>query len=214
MKLVLVDYGAGNIRSAQRALHVVGADIANFEVVVSHKPEDILSADRIVMPGDGAYPDCRDALAHSGAEAALQEAVTQRGVPFLGICVGMQLLSTIGLEHRPTAGLNWIGGTVKHLELPDPTLKIPHMGWNTLEQHRPHPLLDGIPLGQNGLHAFFLHSFHFMADETQNVIATTHYGMPITAIVAKDNIAGVQFHPEKSQKLGLTLLHNFIGWTP
>jgi glutamine amidotransferase len=207
---VLVDYGAGNLRSAAKAIETAGA-----RVEISSDPERILAADRIVLPGDGAFPDCRRGLASvDGLDEALDEAVRTKGTPFLGICIGMQLLATEGLEHEGAKGLDWIGGKVVRVEPSDPALKVPHMGWNTLVAKRAHPLLDGIPLGPDGLHAFFLHAFHFVPDNSDDVLATAEYGGPVTAVVARGNIAGTQFHPEKSQKLGLTLIANFLRWKP
>ncbi len=211
MTIALVDYGAGNLRSAAKAFEAAGAK----DVEVTSDPDRVARADRIVLPGDGAFPDCRRGLAAvDGLDEALTEAVKKRGRPFFGICIGMQLLATRGLEHEGADGLDWIPGTVERFEPSDPSLKVPHMGWNTLTTARSHPLLDGIKTGSDGLHAFFLHAFHFLPENRDDVLATADYGGPVTAIVARDNVAGTQFHPEKSQTLGLTLIRNFIKWTP
>jgi glutamine amidotransferase len=206
----LVDYGAGNLRSAAKALEAAGA-----KVEITSDPARVLAADRIVLPGDGAFPDCRRGLAAvDGLDEALDEAVRTKGKPFLGICIGMQLLATEGFEHEGAKGLNWIGGKVIRVAPSDPKLKVPHMGWNTLEAKRTHALLDGIPLGPDGLHAFFLHAFHFVPDSAGDILSTAEYGGPVTAVVARGNVAGTQFHPEKSQKLGLALIANFLRWKP
>lgn len=210
MSTVLVDYGAGNLRSAAKAIEAAGGTVE-----ITADPERVLAADRIVLPGDGAFPDCRRGLAAvPGLDEALEEAVRQKGRPFLGICIGMQLLATEGLEHEGAKGLDWIPGRVVRIEPKDPALKVPHMGWNTLAARREHALLKDLPLGPSGLHAFFLHAFHFVPDNQDDVLATADYGGPVTAIVTRDNIAGTQFHPEKSQRLGLTLISNFLKWAP
>jgi imidazole glycerol-phosphate synthase subunit HisH len=208
--VALVDYGAGNLRSAAKAIAVAGG-----KAEITSDPERVLAADRIVLPGDGAFPDCRRGLAAvDGLDEALTEAVRKKGKPFFGICIGMQLLATEGLEHEGAQGLDWIPGKVVRIEPKDAALKVPHMGWNTLVSQREHALLDGIPLGPDGLHAFFLHAFHFVPQTEDDVLAVADYGGPVTAMVAKDNIAGTQFHPEKSQRLGLALIKNFLKWTP
>ncbi len=210
MSVVLIDYGAGNLRSAAKALERAGA-----EVEITSDPERVRAASRIVLPGDGAFPDCRRGLdSVDGMIAALEEAVRTRGVPFLGICIGMQLLATEGLEHEGAKGLDWIPGTVVRVEPRDKALKVPHMGWNTLTALREHALLADIPLGPEGLHAFFLHAFHFVPTHSADVLATADYGGPVTAVIARNNIAGTQFHPEKSQALGLNLIENFLRWQP
>ena len=211
MTIAIVDYGAGNLRSVEKALARSGAS----DVVVTSAPEIVAGADRIVLPGDGAFPDCRAALGQaSGLGEALEDAVRRRGRPFLGICIGMQLLATQGEEYEPTAGLDWIPGRVVRIEPGAAGLKVPHMGWNTLRPHRPHALTDGLPLGSDGLHAYFLHAFHLTPDDPEDVVASADYGGDVTAIVARGNVAGVQFHPEKSQRLGLALLKNFLEWRP
>jgi len=210
VSVVLIDYGAGNLRSAAKALERAGA-----EVEITSDPERVRAASRIVLPGDGAFPDCRRGLdSVDGMIAALEEAVRTRGVPFLGICIGMQLLATEGLEHEGAKGLDWIPGTVVRVEPRDKALKVPHMGWNTLTALREHALLADIPLGPEGLHAFFLHAFHFVPTHSADVLATADYGGPVTAVIARNNIAGTQFHPEKSQALGLNLIENFLRWQP
>jgi imidazole glycerol-phosphate synthase subunit HisH len=210
VKVAIVDYGAGNLRSAAKAFALAGA-----EVVVTADPREVARADRIVLPGDGAFADCRAGLAAvDGMDEAIDEAVHGRAVPFLGICVGMQLLATEGREHGVTRGLGWIPGAVDKITPADPRLKVPHMGWNTLRSTRAHALTAGIPLGPDGLHAFFLHGYHMVLDDPADLVATADYGGAVTAIVARGNIAGAQFHPEKSQTLGLALVSNFLAWRP
>lgn len=214
--VVIIDYGSGNLHSAAKAFESAARESGTAaKIIVSPRPEDVLRADRIVLPGVGAYADCKQGLEKvPGLIPALEEAVRTAGRPFLGICVGMQLLSERGREFTVTDGLGWIKGEVRAIEPADPTLKIPHMGWNTLAPQISHPLLDGIPTGRDGWHAYFVHSFHLAASERRVVVAETDYGGPITALVADGNIAGTQFHPEKSQKLGLKLIANFLNWTP
>lgn len=216
MSLAIVDYGSGNLHSAakafERAAHDSGVDVP---VHVTAEPERIAAAERIVLPGVGAFKDCREGLtAVPGLWETLEEQVMRKGKPFLGICVGMQLMASRGLEHDVTQGFGWIPGDVKPIAPRDPSFKIPHMGWNTLEATRPHALLEGFTLGEGGLHAYFVHSYHLDARNPDDVVATTDHGMTITAIVGRDNIAGTQFHPEKSQALGLSLLANFLRWRP
>jgi len=214
--VALIDYGSGNLHSAGKALERAAREGGSGKaVLVTADPDVVRRADRIVLPGVGAYADCRRGLdAIPGMVEALTEAVMERGRPFLGICVGLQLMATRGLEHGETAGLGWIDGDVVKIEPADPALKIPHMGWNSLDVARPHPILDGIPTGADGLDAYFVHSYHLKAARAADVIATTSYGGAITAMVGRDNIAGTQFHPEKSQRLGLALLANFLKWAP
>jgi len=214
--VVIIDYGSGNLHSAAKAFEsAVGDSPAPSRIIVSPRPEDVLNADRIVLPGVGAYADCKHGLERvPGLIEALEDAVRHKGRPFLGICVGMQLLSERGLEFVETPGLGWIKGEVQEIQPKDPALKIPHMGWNTLNEVNDHPLLKDIPIGPGGWHAYFVHSFHLAASERRVVVAETDYGGPITALVADGNIAGTQFHPEKSQKLGLKLIANFLGWRP
>ena len=215
-RVVIIDYGSGNLHSAvkafERAAHESGADA---EIVLSAAAKDVDSADRVVLPGVGAFADCKRGLdAVPGMRAALDRTVREKGRPFLGICVGMQLMATRGLEFEVTDGLGWIPGEVRAIEPNDPALKIPHMGWNTLDVANPHALLDGIATGPQGLHAYFVHSFHLVTAERSSIVAETDYGGRVTAIVAKGNVAGTQFHPEKSQKLGLKLIANFLKWAP
>jgi len=213
----IIDYGSGNLHSAFKAFERAAreAGIADADVRQTNDPEIVRRADRIVLPGVGAFADCRDGLARiPGLTEALVETARTRARPFLGICVGMQLMATRGLEHGATPGLDWIAGEVAAIEPKDPSLKIPHMGWNTLTLARPHPLFDGIPTGDEGLHAYFVHSFHFRAADPADVLATTDYGGTVTASVACENLVGVQFHPEKSQRLGLALIANFLRWRP
>ncbi len=215
MIVAIVDYGSGNLRSAQKAFQRSAAESGiAADIRVTSDPDIVNQAERIVLPGVGSFRDCRDGLM---AVAGMWQAVSGRiatGRPFLGICVGMQLMADRGLEHGETPGFGWIAGEVDRITPDDPTLKIPHMGWNTLDLNRPHALLDGVELGPDGLHAYFVHSYHLMAASDDNVVATCDYGGPVTAMVAKDNIAGTQFHPEKSQKLGLALIGNFLKWRP
>ncbi|MGA3308149.1 MAG: imidazole glycerol phosphate synthase subunit HisH [Xanthobacteraceae bacterium] len=216
MSVAIVDYGSGNLHSAAKAFERAAHD-AGLEqtIVVTHDPGVVASADRVVLPGVGAFADCRRGLdAVDGMVAALEEAVRQKGRPFFGICVGMQLLAERGREYEVTEGLGWIAGEVDRIAPNDPNLKIPHMGWNTLNVARPHPLLDGLTLGPQGRHAYFVHSYELKVTERADLVAAADYGGPITAIVARDNIVGTQFHPEKSQKLGLALIANFLQWKP
>lgn len=212
MLTVLVDYEGGNLHSVAKAVQRMTAEAGGGEVLVSARAEDVLRADRIVLPGDGAFPACREALAAvPGMIEALAEAVTVRARPFLGICVGMQLLATRGLEHRETAGLGWIPGTVAPIAPAGTALKVPHMGWNDLVLDRAPPVLAGIGTGE---HAYFVHSYHFRVDQAAHRLAHVDYGGPIAAIVGRDTIIGTQFHPEKSQATGLRLIANFLRWTP
>ena len=216
MSVAIVDYGSGNLHSARKAFERAAreAGLAR-EVLVTSDPEVVSRAEHIVLPGVGAFADCRRGLdAVPGMVAALEETVRKRGRPFLGICVGMQLMASRGLEHEIVAGLDWIPGDVAPIRPGDPNLKIPHMGWNTLDVARPHPVLAGIPTGANGLHAYFVHSFQIYPREIADVVAAADYAGPITGIVARDNIIGTQFHPEKSQTLGLALIANFLKWRP
>ncbi len=216
MRVAIIDYGSGNLRSAtkafERAAREAGIDAT---IELTDKAEIVASADRIVLPGVGAYADCRRGLdAVAGMHEALIEAVEIRARPFFGICVGMQLMSSRGLEKTVTHGFGWIKGDVVKMTPDDPALKIPQIGWNTLDLHRPHPLFDGIATGSDGLHAYFVHSYHLAAENPDDVIATTGYGGAMTAFVGRDNMVGAQFHPEKSQTLGLALITNFLRWQP
>ncbi|PZU82939.1 MAG: imidazole glycerol phosphate synthase subunit HisH [Shinella sp.] len=216
MRVAIIDYGSGNLRSATKAFERAARESGiDAEIDLTDKADRVASADRIVLPGVGAYADCRSGLdAVSGMHEALVDAVEKKARPFLGICVGMQLMSSRGLEKTVTQGFGWIKGDVVEMTPSDPTLKIPQIGWNTLTLNRPHPLFDGIETGPDGLHAYFVHSYHLAAENPDDVIATTDYGGPMTAFVGRDNMAGAQFHPEKSQKLGLKLIANFLAWAP
>lgn len=216
MTIAIIDYGAGNLRSASKALELAARLTGKAgPVVVTADPDVVAKADHVVLPGDGAFADCRQHLdAVDGMIEAIGQAIDARGRPFLGICVGMQLLATRGIEYGVTAGLGRIAGEVRPVVPTDARLKVPHMGWNTLSAGRPHPLLDGIETGEEGWHAYFLHGYQLYAEDPADIVATADYGGPVTAIVATGNIAGTQFHPEKSQKLGLALLANFLKWKP
>jgi glutamine amidotransferase len=216
MSVAIVDYGSGNLHSAakafERAAHEAGL---GQPIVVTNDPVVVAKADRVVLPGVGAFADCRRGLdAVNGMVGALDEAVRQKGRPFFGICVGMQLLAERGREYEVTEGLGWIAGEVDRIVPRDPGLKIPHMGWNTLNVARPHPVLDGLTFGPQGRHAYFVHSYQFNPAQRADLVADAEYGGAVTAIVARDNIFGTQFHPEKSQKLGLALIANFLQWNP
>jgi imidazole glycerol-phosphate synthase subunit HisH len=216
VNVAIVDYGSGNLHSAHKAFERAARE-AGLErtITVTSRPEVVADADHIVLPGVGAFADCRRGLdAVAGMVEALEEAVRGRGHPFLGICVGMQLMAARGLEYETTKGLNWIPGDVAAIQSSDPSLKIPHMGWNNLNQLRSHPVLDAIETGDDGLHAYFVHSFQLFPATASDTIATADYGGAIRAIVGRDNMVGVQFHPEKSQKLGLSLISNFLKWRP
>lgn len=216
MHVAIIDYGSGNLHSAAKAFErAAREDASPLAVKVTSKPEEVRDAERIVLPGVGAFADCRNGLARiPGMIEALEESVRMRGKPFLGICVGLQLMAERGLEHGVTPGLGWIKGEVRAIAPSDASLKIPHMGWNTLALRRKHALLEGIPTGESGLNAYFVHSYHLVPERPDALVASTDYGGPITAFVAKDNLAGSQFHPEKSQKLGLAVIANFLKWKP
>jgi glutamine amidotransferase len=216
MSVAIVDYGSGNLHSAAKAFERAARESGYGEpIVVTRDPDEVVRAERIVLPGVGAFADCRRGLdAVSGMVEALDTRVRQQGRPFLGICVGMQLMAERGREYEVTAGLGWIPGEVDRITPSDPSLKIPHMGWNTLNEVRPHKLLDGIPVGPQGLHAYFVHSFHLKTAEPASLVAQADYGGPVTAIVGRDTAVGTQFHPEKSQRLGLRLIANFLAWKP
>lgn len=215
MTTAIVDYGSGNLHSAHKAFERAARDAGlSAPVVVTARPEEVARAERIVLPGVGAFADCMAGLcAVSGLLEAMTGAV-RGGTPFLGICVGMQLLATRGREHVVTEGLDWIPGEVCRLEPANAALKIPHMGWNTLQVLRPHALLDGLATGEDGLHAYFVHSYQLEVAHESDLVARTDHGGPVTAVVGRDNIAGTQFHPEKSQALGLALIGNFLRWRP
>ncbi len=215
-KIAIIDYGSGNLKSAQKAFQRAAREGGiEADIVVTPDPEIVRQADRIVLPGVGAFADCRAGLeVLSGMDEALEERVISDAAPFFGICVGMQLMAEQGHEKGTHQGFGWIKGEVKTIMPNDQTLKIPHMGWNTLNFTQSHPLLENIPDGEGGLHAYFVHTYHFETVNQQNLLATTDYGGPTTAMIARDNMAGTQFHPEKSQILGLTLIANFLRWKP
>ena len=213
--VTIIDYGSGNLRSAAKAFERAAREAGTgHEIIVTDDVEAVRHADRIVLPGVGAFADCRAGLdAVTGMVEALEERVINGGVPFLGICVGMQLMATEGREKAITRGLGWIPGAVVRIT-PEGDLKVPHMGWNTLTFERPHPVLSGIPDGKDRLHAYFVHSYHLATDSPDTLVASTDYGQKLTAIVGRDNLVGTQFHPEKSQTLGLALIGNFLRWKP
>jgi glutamine amidotransferase len=210
--IALVDYDSGNLHSAHKAFERMAHEAGRGTVVVTSEPDVVAKADRIVLPGDGAFPACRKALNDMGGLAeAIVEAVEKDGKPFLGICVGMQMLATLGHEYEETAGFDWIGGEIVKIAPADETLKVPHMGWNDLVIDNPHPVLDGIKTGD---HAYFVHSYHMKVSDPAQRIAHVDYAGDITAIVGRDNVVGTQFHPEKSQATGLRLIANFLNWKP
>jgi glutamine amidotransferase len=212
--VALIDYGSGNLASAAKALARAASTHSGgkFNIVTTADPQAVRDAERVVLPGVGAFADCMRGLsAVPGMVEALREKVLKEGAPFLGICVGMQLLATVGVEFGRHAGLGWIAGEVVKITPSDPNLKIPHMGWNQLRLEQKHPLLAGIPAEA---HAYFVHSFQLKPTLLEDLIATTDYGGPLTAMVGNENIAGTQFHPEKSQATGLKLLENFLKWRP
>ena len=209
MQVALVDYDSGNLHSAEKAFALMGREVG-ATVTVTSDPEVVARADRIVLPGDGAFPACKAALdAVPGMVQALGDAVLTRAVPFMGICVGMQMLADLGHEYRDTEGLGWIGGEIDAIRAPD--LKVPHMGWNDLTVLNPHPVLEGIVSGD---HAYFVHSWQFRVTDPAHLLASADYGGPVTAVVGRDNIVGTQFHPEKSQDVGLRIIANFLRWKP
>ncbi|MEM1378436.1 MAG: imidazole glycerol phosphate synthase subunit HisH [Pseudomonadota bacterium] len=216
MRVAIIDYGSGNLRSATKAFECAAREsgvVADIDLTAD--PDRVASADRVVLPGVGAYADCAQGLAAvDGMRDAIDHAVIEKGRPFFGICVGMQLMSTRGLEKTVTDGFDWVSGDVKIMEPNDTSLRIPQIGWNTIDVQKPHPMLDGIKTGPDGLHAYFVHSYFLHAEDKNDVVATCIYGGPVTAIVSKDNRFGTQFHPEKSQTLGLALIANFLKWTP
>jgi glutamine amidotransferase len=216
LTVAIVDYGSGNLHSAAKAFERAAREASLAQpIVVTRDPDQVARADRVVLPGVGAFADCRRGLdAVGGMVDALNVSVRERGRPFLGICVGMQLMAERGREYEVVEGLGWIPGEVDRITPSDPQLKIPHMGWNTLDPRRAHPLLEGIALGPQGLHAYFVHSFHLNASERSDLVAEADYGGPVTAIVGRDTAVGTQFHPEKSQRLGLRLIANFLKWKP
>ena len=216
MRVAIIDYGSGNLRSATKAFERAARESGiAAEIELTADAERVRTADRIVLPGVGAYADCRAGLAKlDGMDEAIDAVAIKAGRPFLGICVGMQLMSERGLEKTVTSGFGWISGDVMEMTPADPTLKIPQIGWNTIHVKQRHPLFTGIPTGPDGLHAYFVHSYHLQARDSAHVLAETDYGGPVTAAVGRDNVAGTQFHPEKSQALGLALIANFLRWRP
>lgn len=212
MLTVLVDYDSGNLHSAEKAFERMAREVDGGEIRVTSDPDLVARADRIVLPGDGAFPACRAGLeGFAGLFEAIEEAVTTRARPFMGICVGMQLMATTGREYQDTAGFDWIGGEVVKITPSDPTLKVPHMGWNDLVVDNAHPVLDGVTTGD---HAYFVHSYHMQVTDPATLLAHCDYGGPVTAIVGRDTMVGAQFHPEKSQAAGLRMIGNFLTWRP
>ncbi len=212
MLTVLVDYDSGNLHSAEKAFQRMAQETGAGEVLVSSRPEDVARADRVVLPGDGAFPACRRALGeYGGLFEAIEEAVIARGRPFLGICVGMQMMATWGREYQDTRGFDWVPGEVVRITPADPALKVPHMGWNDLVIDHPHPVLEGITTGD---HAYFVHSYHFRVEDPAQRLAHVDYAGDVTAIIGRGNMVGTQFHPEKSQATGLRIIANFLAWKP
>jgi imidazole glycerol-phosphate synthase subunit HisH len=216
VSVAIVDYGSGNLHSAAKAFERAARE-SGFEqrIAVTSDPNVVIRADRIVLPGVGAFADCRRGLDEiPGMVDALEQSVRKNGKPFFGICVGMQLMAERGREYKVTPGLGWIAGEVDRITSSSPDLKIPHMGWNTLNVLRDHPLLAGISVGTKGLHAYFVHSYELKTAKRDDLIAQADYGGPLTAVVGRENMVGTQFHPEKSQRLGLALIANFLKWAP
>ncbi len=212
MTTVLIDYDSGNLHSAEKAFQRMARETGQGAVRVSNRPEDVVTASRIVLPGDGAFPACRRGLAAiDGLEEAIVEAVTKRAIPFLGICVGMQMLANEGHEYETVTGFGWVASDVRKITPNDPALKVPHMGWNDLVIDQPHPVLEGI---STGAHAYFVHSYHMEMRDPAHRLAHCDYGGDVTAIVGHANVIGTQFHPEKSQEAGLRLIANFLNWAP
>ncbi|MFN7223602.1 MAG: imidazole glycerol phosphate synthase subunit HisH [Paracoccaceae bacterium] len=212
MLTVLVDYDSGNLHSAEKAFQRMAAETDSGQILVSSRPEDVARADRIVLPGDGAFPACRRALGDfGGLFEAIEDAVTRKARPFMGICVGMQMMATWGREYADTKGFDWIAGEVVRIVPADPALKVPHMGWNDLVIDHAHPVLDGV---QTGDHAYFVHSYHVRVDDPSHRLAHVEYAGDITAIIGRGTMVGTQFHPEKSQATGLRIIANFLQWKP
>jgi glutamine amidotransferase len=216
MTVAIIDYGSGNLHSAAKAFERAARTLEPPEkILVTSDPEKVWRSDRVVLPGVGAFADCKRGLdGVDGMVQALNETIKFKARPFFGICVGMQLMAEHGREYETVDGLGWIKGVVEKITPQDERLKVPHMGWNTLDVQRDHPVLEKLPLGDNGRHAYFVHSFHLNAAEAADVVARADYGGPVTAVVAKDTMFGTQFHPEKSQRLGLALIANFLKWKP
>lgn len=212
MLTAIIDYESGNLHSAEKAFQRMAAETDAGDVVVTGDADVVARADRLVLPGDGAFPACQKQLkGHSGLYDAMKEAVEVQGRPFLGICVGMQLMATWGREYEDTQGLGWVGGEVVKITPSDPSLKVPHMGWNDLVIDQPHPVLSGI---ETGAHAYFVHSYHFRVDDPAERLAHVDYGGDVTAVIGRDTMVGMQFHPEKSQANGLQMIANFLTWAP
>ena len=212
MAIVIADCNSGNMHSAQKAFQLMAQETGAGAVEVTSDPDRIAQAERLVLPGVGAFADCKtEILKKDGMAEAITECVRDKGMPFLGICVGMQLLASLGREHGTTEGFDWISGEVVEIVPSDPSLKVPHMGWNDLAIECEHPLFSEV---KTGAHAYFVHSFHFVAENASDRIAYVNYGLEVTAAVASGNIAGVQFHPEKSQGTGMQIISNFLRWNP
>ena len=212
MLTVIVDYESGNLHSAEKAFQRMAIEGDAGDVRVTSSPEDVARADRIVLPGDGAFPACwKELHDHRGIFEAIDEAVNVKARPFFGICVGMQMLADVSHEYTETPGFGWVGGQINQITPTDPTMKVPHMGWNDLVVDQPHPILQGIHTGD---HAYFVHSYHMDVRDPTHLIAHCDYGGPVTAIIGRDTIIGTQFHPEKSQDAGLRMIANFLKWTP
>lgn len=212
MLTAIIDYESGNLHSAHKAFERMARESGAGDVVVTADADVVAGADRIVLPGDGAFPACMTALKGTGGlYDAMVEAVEVKGRPFLGICVGMQLMATWGREYEDTRGLDWVGGEVTKITPTDPTLKVPHMGWNDLVIDAPHAVFDGIKTGD---HTYFVHSYHMAVADAAQRLAHVDYASDVTAIIGRDNMIGMQFHPEKSQTTGLRMIANFLRWTP
>ncbi|MCX7566371.1 imidazole glycerol phosphate synthase subunit HisH [Sulfitobacter sp. F26169L] len=212
MLTAIIDYESGNLHSAHKAFERMAREADAGEVTVTADADVIARADRIVLPGDGAFPACMDALkGKGGIYAAMCEAVEQKGRPFLGICVGMQLMATWGREYEDTKGLDWIAGEVTRITPADTSLKVPHMGWNDLVLDAPHPVFEGIKTGD---HTYFVHSYHMAVSNPAQRLAHVDYASEVTAVIGRDNMVGMQFHPEKSQTTGLRMISNFLRWKP
>ncbi|MGR3636092.1 MAG: imidazole glycerol phosphate synthase subunit HisH [Shimia sp.] len=212
MLTAIIDYESGNLHSAEKAFERMAREVDGGEVVVTSDADVVARADRLVLPGDGAFPACAEELrGHKGIYDAMVEAVEQKGRPFLGICVGMQLMATTGHEYEETSGLGWIAGDVRKIAPSDTSLKVPHMGWNNLVIDHSHALLDGI---KDGDHTYFVHSYQFHVANPAERLAHVDYGGHVTAIIGRDTMVGMQFHPEKSQDIGLRMIGNFLNWKP
>ena len=212
MLTAIIDYESGNLHSAHKAFERMARETGGGEVVVTGSADVVAAADRIVLPGDGAFPACMAELkGHSGLYAAMKEAVEIKGRPFMGICVGMQLMATWGREYADTPGLDWVAGEVTRITPADARLKVPHMGWNDLVIDAPHPVFDGVGSGD---HAYFVHSYHMVLSRPEQRLAHVDYGGDVTAVIGRDNMIGLQFHPEKSQSAGLRMIANFLSWRP